>query len=247
MRIFGLIGNSLKHSYSEKFFTEKFRQEKINDARYFLFPMSNIDEYRTLVQRYQFSGLQVTNPFKQSIMGYLEALDEEASMVGAVNTIKFIKDGTKIITKGYNTDIAGFDALLGNFSLPAGNSALILGTGGASKAVAYILKKKEIPFHFVSRSPVDAEIFSYDSLTAKVVSENRLIINATPAGLYPDIESFPGIPYEAVSKNHICIDLIYNPDKTVFMQKCEQMEAQVVNGLEMLWVQAEKSWEIWNQ
>lgn len=247
MRLYGLIGESLKHSYSEKFFTEKFKQEKIADARYFLFPMKNIADFQSLVQRYQFSGLNVTVPFKKSIMSYLDALDEDAVRVGAVNTIKFINEGETTITKGFNTDIVGFEALLSNFSLPAGISALILGTGGASQAVAFVLKKRNIPFHFVSRHPAHTEIFSYQSLTAGIVSEHQLIINATPAGMFPDIERFPAIPYEAVSKNHICIDLIYNPDITVFMQKCLQCQARVLNGLEMLRVQAEKSWEIWNQ
>lgn len=247
MRVFGLIGYPLKHSFSEKYFTEKFRREKISDAKYFLFPISSLSEFHSLRQRYSFAGLNVTIPFKQSIISHLDELDEKAAIAGAVNTIKFLKKDNLVLTKGYNTDIDGFEALLAACPLPKDVSALILGTGGASKAVAYVLKQKNIAYHFVSRNPDNETVFSYNTLSGKDIAEHELIINTTPLGMFPDVESFPAIPYGSVSKNHLCIDLVYNPEKTVFMARCEQQQALVVNGLEMLWVQAEKSWEIWNQ
>lgn len=247
MRIFGLIGYPLKHSFSEKYFSEKFKCEKINDAKYFLFPLNDIGDFHSLIQRFEFAGMNVTIPFKQSIIEHLDEIDGEAGIVGAVNTIKFIKKDNKLTTKGYNSDVFGFEMLLDNFSLPGNIRALILGTGGSSKAVAYVLAKKKIPFSFVSRNPVNADIISYRSLSGQMLAEHKLIINATPLGMFPEIEKFPDIPYDSVSGDHICIDLIYNPAKTTFMMKCEQRQAAVLNGMDMLVAQAEQAWDIWKK
>jgi len=246
MRLFGLIGYPLSHSFSEKYFTEKFKREKITGARYMLFPLKDINDFDLLVRRSNFSGMNVTVPFKIDIMKHLDEIDQDALVAGAVNTIRFYKNNDKLITKGYNTDIFGFEKLLEKFTLPHNTKALILGTGGGSKAAAYVLKKRNIPFSFVSRNPVDAEIFSYQSLTEEIISGHQLIINTTPLGMFPEIEKFPDIPYSYISPGHFCIDLIYNPGMTAFLMKCEHRKAAVLNGMEMLSEQAEQSWKIWN-
>jgi len=247
MRLFGLIGYPLGHSWSEKYFTDKFSAGGMIDAEYKLYPIKDIDEFGTLLQRYKFSGLNVTVPYKQSVIPFLDEIDDVAKAVGAVNTIKFYAVNNKIITKGYNTDIYGFECLLNKFVLLPGIKALILGTGGSSKAVAYVLNRKNIRFHFVSRSPSGKNIFSYGDLDEKVIAGHKIIINTTPCGMYPDAGKSPGIPYEFISGGHICIDLIYNPEKTLFLQRCEEHNASVINGLEMLNMQAEQSWKIWNE
>ncbi|HNW69375.1 MAG TPA: shikimate dehydrogenase [Bacteroidales bacterium] len=246
MRLFGLIGYPLTHSFSEKYFTEKFKREKISDARYMLFPMKEISDFASLIKRYNFSGMNVTIPFKTSVMGLLDEIDEEAAAVGAVNTIKFIKSSDKLISKGYNTDIFGFEKLADKFVLPPNTRALILGTGGGSKAVAYVLKKRNIPYSLVSRNPVDPA-YSYQSLTKEIISGHQLIINTTPLGMFPEVDTFPDIPYSCISPGHVCIDLVYNPEMTAFLMKCGHRKAAVVNGMEMLYAQAERSWEIWNK
>lgn len=245
MRLFGLIGYPLSHSLSEKYFTEKFKREKISDAKYMLFPMKEIHDFSSLSKRYNFSGMNVTIPFKTNIMGLLDEIDEEAAAVGAVNTIRFMKNDDKLISKGYNTDIFGFEKVLDTCTLPLSSRALILGTGGASKAVAYVLKKRNIPYSFVSRHP-DDDAYSYQSLTEEIIGGHQLIINTTPLGMFPGIEAFPDIPYSYISPGHVCIDLIYNPEMTTFLMKCRHRKAAVRNGKEMLTKQAERSWQIWN-
>lgn len=246
MMTYGLIGFPLEHSFSEKYFSEKFLRENIQDAQYKLFPLNDIRDFVTLIKSNETSGLNVTIPYKQSIINFIDEVDGEAIKVGAVNTIKFIKKNDKIITKGYNTDIFGFERLLFKNHLPENIKALILGTGGSSKAVAYVLKKKNILFSMVSRKPSDCNMISYKNLTSKNIEEHKLIINTTPLGMYPDIVSMPDIPYESISSGHICIDLVYNPEKSSFLKCCEQHQSLIVNGMEMLISQAEKSWEIWN-
>lgn len=210
-----------------------------------LFPVKDIRDFSSLIRRYNFSGMNVTIPFKTSIMGLLDEIDEEAAAVGAVNTIKFVKRDDKLISKGYNTDIFGFEKLLDKFTMPPNAKALILGTGGGSKAVAYVLKKRNIPYRFVSRNPAGTD-YSYQSLTEEIISGHKLIINTTPLGMFPDVDTFPDIPYSFISQGHTCIDLIYNPEMTTFLMKCGHRKAAVLNGKEMLMEQAERSWEIWN-
>mgnify|MGYP001325927294 CR=1 FL=1 len=247
MRTYGLIGNPVVHSFSEKYFSDKFKREDIRNAQYSLFLLNEIEELQSLIQQVEFSGLNVTIPYKQSVIRYLDEIDEEALAVGAVNTVKFFKKNNKTITKGFNTDVFGFEKLLEKHNLPDDTQALILGTGGSSRAVAYILKKNKIPFSFVSRNPSNSISFSYKILSGNMISEHKLIINTTPLGMSPDVLSFPDIPYNFITNEHYCIDLIYNPEKTIFLQKCEHREANIINGMEMLISQAERSWEIWNQ
>ncbi len=247
MRTFGLIGNPVAHSFSEKYFTNKFKREDIRDAQYKLYWIKEIEKFQSLIQQFEFSGLNVTIPYKQSIIRYMDEMDEEALAVGAINTIKFYKKNHIIITKGFNTDVFAFEKLIEKQNLPNDAKALILGTGGSSKAVAHALKKKQIPYNFVSRNPADFYTYSYDRLSEEIISEHKLIINATPLGMFPDVLAFPNIPYNFISGRHYCIDLIYNPEKTIFLQKCEQKNAKIANGMEMLISQAERSWGIWNQ
>ena len=246
-RTFGLIGRSLKHSFSKGYFTQKFAKERIPDCSYQLFELSDIREFETLIKNVSLSGLNVTIPYKEQVMDYLNSLDVSAKKVGAVNVIKFENDGE---LKGFNSDYYGFKMSLLDW-LPENHekdfSALILGTGGASKAVKAVLQDLEIPYRPVSRSASE-NILTYEDLNQNpdYVSEARLIINTTPLGMFPQVDQCPDLPYEVIDKHHFLYDLIYNPETTLFMQKGLSEGASVKNGLEMLHLQAEKSWEIWN-
>lgn len=244
MKNFGIIGFPLKSSFSRNLFNEKFEQEKI-DAYYHLCPIESIEDFPELIDSAPFSGMNVTIPYKQSVIPYLTALDETASEIGAVNVIRFehLADGTQRTT-GYNTDAIGFERSLLPLLGPQHKKALVLGTGGASKAVAYILRKNGIAFTFVSRTKADGQL-TYAELTREIIEENPLIVNTTPLGMYPP-ESYPDIPYEYLSDKHLLYDLVYNPAKTVFLEKGEERGAIIKNGLEMLHGQALAAWEIWN-
>ena len=243
MRHFGLIGYPLSHSFSQKYFRDKFHNESITDAVYTVFPLEKIEDFVGLCEREKdLAGLNVTIPYKEKIIPYLDELNEEAADAGAVNTIKFT-DGKMT---GYNTDIYGFENSLVPMLKPHHTAALILGTGGASKAVACVLKKLKISFQYVSRKRSHNNI-SYEDLNASIIVHSTLIINTTPVGMYPDIEIAPEIPYEFITDNHLLYDLVYNPVETLFLKKGMEKRAQTKNGLEMLYLQAEKSWEIWNE
>jgi len=246
MRFFGLIGKSLEHSFSPVYFKEKFEREGIQDSYYQLFPLKTIDEFNQLISDFsELTGVNVTIPYKQSIIPFLDEIDENAKEINAVNTIKFERINSKLILKGFNTDYLGFMDSLKPYLKECHKSALILGTGGSSAAVAYALKKMGINYIKVSRSPV-REVLSYKELTEEIMREYNLIINTTPLGMFPDVETYPIIPYSAISKNHILFDLIYNPIKTVFLKKGEEKGATIINGAEMLISQAEYAWKIWN-
>ena len=243
MRLFGLIGHPLKHSFSKDFFNEKFQYEGL-DCRYQNFDMKSIDEITPIINRYpELCGINVTIPYKEAILPYLDEIDETAQEIGAVNVVK-IKDGKM---KGYNTDAYGFSMLLERAlkGLTIEN-ALVLGTGGASKAVQYVLRQKQIPYSTVSRYAEKGD-FTYDTLTDETLKKSLLIINATPLGMSPRIDDFPEINYQALCKKHILIDLIYNPKQTAFMELGKTWGAKVYNGMQMLEEQAKKSWEIWNE
>ena len=243
MRQFGLLGFPLTHSFSENYFNDKFYKEHINDAAYRLFPLEHLDYFPGLcVYEKNLSGLNVTIPYKEAILPYLDAIDPEAERVGAVNTIKFIQ-GKKI---GYNTDVYGFEKSLIPLLAYQHRMALVLGTGGASKAVVHVLKKLGIAYKLVSSSKVDQQTLSYADVDAALMEDATLIINTTPLGMFPEITVTPDIPYACITKNHLCYDLIYNPEETLFLKKAKQFGAATKNGLEMLYLQAEKSWEIWN-
>jgi shikimate dehydrogenase len=246
MKQFGLIGFPLSHSFSKRYFSEKFDRETISDAVYNNFEIPTITEFPTIVQQTEnLRGLNVTIPYKQEVMKYMDNLDNSAEFVGAVNVIKVGID--KKLT-GYNSDYYGFMESLKLF-LPNNRiniKALILGTGGAAKAVEAALKTMNIEYKYVSRNGTDS-ILSYEQLTVSVLEEHELIINTTPIGMYPNTDACPNLNYEAINGSHYLFDLIYNPETTLFMKKGALNGANVKNGLEMLHLQAEKAWEIWNQ
>lgn len=241
MKTFGLIGKNIDYSFSRNYFNTKFESEKINDCKYVNFDIANIEDI-ALVFENQNQGYNVTIPYKESIIPFLDKLNEDAQEIAAVNTIKIHKDGT---LEGFNTDFYGFYKSLKPLLKPHHKKALILGTGGASKAVAFALKKLNIEYLFVSRIPKVNEI-SYNEISKKVFEEATIIINTTPIGTFPDVENSPDIPYSLFTENHIAYDLIYNPQETKFLQKAKEKKAIVINGFEMLVFQAEKAWEIWN-
>ncbi|MDJ1493236.1 shikimate dehydrogenase [Cytophagaceae bacterium DM2B3-1] len=251
MRIFGLIGYPLGHSFSKKYFTEKFAKEHITDASYELFPLEDIKLLPGLISSQpNLRGLNVTIPYKEQVIPYLTSIDPAAKRIGAVNVIKIAPDGS---TTGYNSDYFGFKSTLegflnGNF-ISEGKSlrklkALILGTGGASKAVKIALDDMDIENVYISRRAGE-NIFGYDDLTEKILSKYLLIINTTPLGMYPEVDVFPPLPYEWLTGDHLLYDLVYNPEQTIFLQKGAKQGAKIFGGLPMLYAQAEKSWEIW--
>ena len=242
MKQFGLIGYPLSHSFSKGYFAEKFAKENIVDCKYDVFPLEKIEDFVELCNdKKNLIGLNVTIPYKEKIIPFLDELDETAANIGAVNTIKF-SNGKKI---GYNSDAYGFEMSLKPLLKQHHTKALILGTGGASKAVEYVLKKLGITFQYVSRTKNDKAI-SYEELNEAIIQHSKLIINTTPIGMYPNVEDAPTIPYNFITDKYLLYDLIYNPEETLFLKKGKEKGAQTKNGLEMLYLQAERSWEIWN-
>ena len=235
----GLIGKGISYSFSQKFFEAKFKKLMLHDFSYQLIDLKNETECQDFLQDSSFLGLNVTIPYKEKIIPFLDELSEEAQEIGAVNTILF-KDGKRI---GYNTDVIGFEKSLLLFKKPHHQSAIILGNGGAAKAVSFVLKKNKIPYTLVSRT----EGISFENLTTTKVSENKLIIQCTPVGTFPNVEDCLSFPFEGVSEAHLVMDLIYNPTLTLFLQKAQNKGAQTINGLYMLEQQAEAAWEIWCQ
>lgn len=242
MREFGLIGKTLSHSFSKNYFDEKFRREQIEDATYSLYEIADIKDIKDFFRHHpNLVGLNVTIPYKQTIIPYLDELSEEATAVGAVNTVAFQHNDGQIITKGFNTDIIGFRQSLENVKLP--DHALILGTGGASAAVTYVLKHQNCQCTAVSRDPERG--FPYPKLTPELVALHKIIVNCTPLGTYPNINKKPDIPYDGISGEHFLYDLVYNPSETAFLKEGIRRGAKVQNGLQMLHRQAEASWNIW--
>jgi shikimate dehydrogenase len=244
--LFGLIGYPLSHSFSKKYFSEKFSNEGLTDCYYELFPLKEIAELPALLRKYpNLKGLNVTIPFKELVIPFLDGIDESAKEVGAVNTIK-IESGKLF---GYNTDVYGFEKsllrFLNNSQLQSIQKALVLGTGGASKAVSFVFEKLGIAHSLVSRN-VEKGDFTYEGLDSKIVAEFQLIVNTTPLGMAPKTDTFPALNYNLLSSNNFLFDLVYNPEKTVFLAKGEKQGCSIINGLPMLHFQAEKAWEIWN-
>ena len=242
---FGLIGKNISYSFSKKYFTEKFKNLELDNYTYENFDLQAIEDFPAMYKdlRDQIQGFNVTIPYKQDIIKYLDDIDEDANTIGAVNTIKILKEGK---LKGYNTDIYGFENSLRPLLHSHIKKALILGTGGASKAIAFVLKKNDIYCNFVSRNPTNLQTISYDDLDVRVISKHHLIINCTPVGTFPNIESSPEIPYEFLGDKHFLYDLVYNPEVSTFLAKGEERGAKIKNGEEMLQLQADRSWEIWN-
>ncbi|MBY0426240.1 MAG: shikimate dehydrogenase [Cytophagales bacterium] len=244
MRTYGLIGFPLTHSFSKKYFSEKFEKEGIKNCKYELFEMRDPAQLVQLLRNDpSIAGVNVTIPHKLTVIPLLSVLDYSAKVVGAVNVIK-VSNGQLI---GYNSDYYGFGESLKRFlgKRIKGIHALILGTGGSSKAVEAALRGMKIPFQLVSRKPSNSAI-AYSSLTKDYFREYELIINTTPLGMYPKVDECPPIPYEYLTEDHFLFDLVYNPEETLFLKKGAEMGAETQNGLEMLHLQAEKAWEIWN-
>ena len=248
MKTFGLVGYPLGHSFSQDYFTKKFAAEKI-DAQYLNFQIEDIALFPEKVLTIDgLSGLNVTIPYKQKVMQYLDEIDETAQKVGAVNVVKIVRDGSKMRLRGCNSDVVGFENSLRPLLKPCHTSAYILGTGGASKAVRYVLEKLNINYQFVSRNADAANnILSYQQLTSELVENHKLIVNCTPLGMSPKIDACPDIPYQAIGAEHLCFDLIYNPEETLFLKKSKEHGATIKNGLDMLIGQAVRAWEIWNE
>ncbi|MGJ5641608.1 shikimate dehydrogenase family protein [Formosa sp. S-31] len=244
MKKLGLVGRNISYSFSNAYFNKKFKDLNIEDVSYQNFDIQDISEFPSILQTHpQLKGLNVTIPYKEQVIPFLSKLNKKAAKIGAVNTIKISKKGK---LTGYNTDYYGFKKSLEPFIKSHHKTALILGTGGASKAVAYALKKLKIKYKFVSRTPKNNQTISYDSLDNTIIAEHKIIVNCSPVGTFPNITDCPNIPYDGIGKDHILYDLIYNPEETQFLKHGKTRQATTVNGLNMLVFQAEEAWRIWN-
>lgn len=243
MDTYGLIGYPLGHSFSRKFFTEKFEKERI-DAQYLNFEIPSIKEFPDIIKNNPtLRGLNVTIPYKQQVMQYLDDISEEAKAIGAVNVVKVAKEGLT----GYNSDVIGFVNSIKPLLKPHHKKALILGTGGASKAIRYGLEEKlGMETLFVSRTSRE-NMITYNDITKDLLQDYTVIVNCSPVGMFPKVDECPALPYEAMNENHLLYDLVYNPLETLFMKKGAAQGATVKNGLEMLHLQAIASWEFWTQ
>ncbi|RCT55196.1 shikimate dehydrogenase [Winogradskyella sp. KYW1333] len=240
---FGLVGRNISYSFSRGYFAKKFENENLNYS-YVNFDLESIDDLLNAINNTpNLKGLNVTIPYKEEVIPLLDKLNKRARKIGAVNTIQF-KDNKLI---GYNTDYYGFKNSLSPHLKNYHKCALILGTGGASKAIAYALKKLNIEYTYVSRSKKMAVEYQYSDLDDNIITKHQIIINCTPLGTFPNIDHCPSIPYKAITKKHILFDLIYNPEQTKFLKKGHEKGATTINGLKMLELQAEKSWQIWNK
>ena len=245
-KLYGLLGYPLVHSFSQNYFNQKFESENI-DAEYINFEIPDVGMLMEVVAEHEnLNGLNVTIPYKEQVIPFLDEIDPAASEVGAVNVIKFIrgKDGLRL--KGYNSDIIGFTDSIKSLLKPHHQSALVLGTGGAAKAVSYSLRKLGLEVQLVSRRK-SANTLVYEELTKNDLKTHKVIVNTTPLGMYPNVDTCPDIPYRYLTSQHLCYDLIYNPDETLFLKNSRLAGAQVKNGLEMLLLQAFASYSIWNQ
>jgi len=241
---FGLLGKNIGYSFSVGYFAEKFKSLNLEDYEYVNFDIQSIEEFPEIIKNNpNLKGMNVTIPYKEAVIPYLEKISKKAQRIGAVNTIKFTKKGK---LKGYNSDFYGFKKSLKPLLEPHHKKALILGTGGASKGVAFALEELGITYTFVSREATDESI-GYKLVNATTFDNHQIVINCTPLGTSPNVDAFPPIPYEYFTPKHIAHDLIYNPEETIFLRKAKKQGAQTKNGLEMLRYQAEKSWRIWNR
>ena len=245
MKKFGLIGYPLGHSFSKKYFSEKFINENISDCQYENYPLTSIDLLDELIfNNSDLFGLNVTIPYKSAVIKYLDLIDEQAQSIGAVNVLKLRRSGEKVVSKGFNTDIDGFRNSIFPYLGKRVTNALVLGTGGAAKAVCYVLR--ELGINITSADIIKLEgVLSYSEITNNILMSNQLIVNTTPLGMFPDIESKPDINYKLLNKNHILFDLVYNPELTAFLKMGKENGCTTISGLMMLHSQAEKTWEIW--
>lgn len=244
-RKYGLIGYPLGHSFSQRYFTEKFERDGI-DAAYSLYPLENINLLSSLISDSpNLKGLNVTIPYKEDVIRFLDEVSDDVKEIGAVNVIKISNKDGKRSLKGYNSDFVGFSDSLKPILREEVKNALVLGTGGASKAVVYALKNLGITPTLVSRTHKEG-VLSYEELNEEIMAKNLLIVNTTPLGMFPKVDACAPIPYHLLTGAHICYDLVYNPETTEFMRRAEERGATVKNGLEMLYRQAERAWDIWN-
>ncbi|MGP1466974.1 MAG: shikimate dehydrogenase family protein [Porphyromonadaceae bacterium] len=242
---YGLIGYPLVHSFSQNYFNAKFENERIN-ARYINFEIPSIDDLAEVLARNpELKGLNVTRPYKEKVIPFLDSISPEAKSIGAVNVIKVSRKGSKTILKGFNSDVIGFTKSIEPMLESCHKKAMILGTGGASKAVDYGLKSLGLETMFVSRFNRPGTV-RYDNITPEMMKEYNVIVNCTPCGMYPHTDECPNLPYEAIDEHNILYDLLYNPDFTLFMEKGAERGATIKNGLEMLLLQAFASWEFWH-
>jgi len=244
---YGLIGNPLKHSFSQGFFNDKFRAENI-DAEYINFEIPTIEEFKSVIKNNpQLKGLNVTIPYKEQVIPYLDKLSENAQLIGAVNVVKIerTKKGKAKKLTGYNSDIIGFKNSIEPLLQLHHTQALILGTGGSAKAIYYGLKQLGVEGTYVSREKTRNTVLTYPELNEEIIKTHTVIVNCTPVGMWPDVDDCPKIPYQLLTKEHLLYDLLYNPNETLFMKKGKEQGAKVKNGLEMLLLQAYASWEFW--
>ena len=237
MRTFGLLGKNISHSLSQQYFQQKFYNEGIKDCQYLNFELNDISTLRKLVQKNDIKGLNITIPYKEKVIPFLDEITKQADKIGAVNTIQI--KGNKLI--GHNTDIFGFEESITPL-LNGRNNAIILGNGGASKAIAFVFYKRDINFSIFSRNLM----LKFADITEEVIQKNDIIINTTPLGMYPNTDTFADLPYNAINTKHLLYDLVYNPEESQFLKKGMAKGAQIKNGKQMLYLQAEKSWKIWN-
>jgi shikimate dehydrogenase len=242
MRKFGLIGYPLSHSFSKGYFAEKFAEAGLRQVQYDNYPIANIESFPSLWEDAQLIGLNVTIPYKQAVIPYLQGLSAAVKRIGAVNCVVRTPQGLW----GHNTDVIGFQRSLEPLLLSHHDGALVFGTGGAAQAVYYVLEAMGIPYQKVSRQEGPHQM-SYEQLSPECIAGHTILINTTPLGMYPQVDSKPPIPYEAISSNHLLYDLVYNPEKTAFLQAGFEQGARIKNGYEMLVLQAEASWELWNE
>jgi shikimate dehydrogenase len=246
MRKYGLIGYPLGHSFSKKYFSRKFKHENIRDCQYDNYPLTSIDLLGDLISNdLDLCGLNVTIPYKTAVIKYLHVIDRQAREIGAVNVLKIIRSAEETILKGFNSDIDGFRNSISPYISKNVTDALILGTGGGAKAVCYVLK--EYGVKITSADLYKSEgILTYSDITDSILLKNKLIINATPLGMFPDITGKPDLNYSCLNKGHILFDLVYNPELTSFLKMGKEQGCTIISGINMLYGQAEKAWEIWN-
>ncbi|MCX6260045.1 MAG: shikimate dehydrogenase [Bacteroidia bacterium] len=245
MRKFGLIGYPLGHSFSKKYFTEKFSREHIKGCSYENYPLTNISQITDLIRDNELEGLNVTIPYKSSVIKFLDKIDPEAEAIGAVNVIKIKRTTGKTELRGFNSDMTGIMVTLIPVLSPEIKNALVLGTGGSSKAVCHVLKKINVHYTLVSREK-KSFCLTYSDINSEILGKTRLIINTTPLGMYPETESKPDLNYDLLGSRHILFDLVYNPEITAFLKMGKERGCTVLSGIKMLHSQAERSWEIWN-
>jgi len=245
MQQYGLIGYPLGHSFSKRFFTEKFENEQIN-AFYESYPIDNIQKLTKLIASVELSGLNVTIPYKEQVIPFLDELDKDAAEIGAVNVIKFIRSNNTLTLKGFNTDAIGFENSIRPLLKPHHSKALILGTGGASKAIKFVLQKLGLETVYVSRTPTIGQL-TYGELNEMILSDFTVVVNASPVGTFPNVDNCPAIPYQFLTDKHLLYDVVYNPAETLFLKKGREQGAVGLNGEQMLVEQALAAWEIWNK